>query len=171
MKFFIYVITCLLIIAFLGLFIVKKPNGETWLTINDLLPDKIIIADKIEPISEQLSAVYQRITASTNHQSDDVKIYRWQDKNGHWGYSDQPNSSTENEEVRFYPDDVIVLPALSSSENNLSGSKKTEHTIQETSLTPSTNKVLELYKDANNVQNLINERQQNLSEAIKNNTN
>lgn len=171
MKFFVYVITCLVIIAFLGLFIVKKPNGETWLTINDLLSDKIIIADKIEPIREQFSALYQRIIVSTNHQSDDVKIYRWQDKNGHWSYSDHPSSLTENEEVQLDPDDVIVLPALTSPEHNSSSSKNTEHTVQEASLTPSTNKVLELYKDANNVQKLINERQQNLSDTIKNNTN
>ncbi len=175
MKFFVYLISFILILALMGLFVLKKPTGQAWLTIDDVLPKTLMIDKEIKSITDKLSIAYENITTnkdSLTEQSNEVKIYRWKDSNGNWVYSDKLKNSVESEEVLLDPNDVIVLPAFEVSTNNSPNSYSPQkgNKASPSSLTAPPSKVLNLYKDANNVQKLMDERQHNISKAIKDST-
>lgn len=167
MKYFLYLMSGILIIALMGLFFLKKPDGKTWLTVNELVPNASVIERKVKYIKNKLLIAYQDIT-SEGDQNDKVTIYRWKDSQGNWSYSDAPQGTSESEEVLLNPNDIVVLPALKTSNNTAnSATLKTNEKPSAKSVTTSPSNVLNLYKDANNVQKLMDERQKNISKAIK----
>lgn len=178
MKFFVYLVSFILILALAGLFILKKPNGQAWFTVDDLLPKMIMIENKLESITDNFLVKYESFTKEVKEESSQVeqrselKIYRWKDNNGNWSYSDKPKASAENEEIFLDPNDVVVLPALKVDTKNLPNAKasKKDDKISPSPLTVLPSKALNLYKDANNVQKLMDERQKNISKAIKDST-
>ena len=175
MKFFIYLISFILALSLIGLFVLKKPNGQAWLTVDDFLPNTLILDREIESIATTFKATYENLMASGGNQIDqesEVKVYRWKDSNGNWSYSDKPRAFADSEEIFLDPNDVVVLPAFNAS---LVDSPKVKPSTKNGDLSPnssptSPSKVLDLYKDANNVQKLMDERQQNISKAIKDGT-
>lgn len=70
------------------------------------------------------------------------------------------------------PNDVVVLPPFKAASNDLPSLKSLikDDKLSPSPLTTSPNRILDLYKDANNVQKLMDERQQNISNAIKDST-
>lgn len=175
MKFFIYLISIILILSLMGLFILKKPNGQAWIVIGDFLPNTFIFDKEIESIADKFKVTYESFTASESNQvgqGSEVKVYRWKDSKGNWSYSDKPRESADSEEVFFDPKDIVVLPEFKATLNDFSKPAppiKKEKTLP-SSLTTSPSKVLDLYKDANNVQKLMDGREQSISEAIKDST-
>jgi hypothetical protein len=175
MKFFIYFISIIFTLSLVGLFVLKKPNGQAWLTVDDFLPNRFQFDKKIEYISDKLKVTYESFTVSEGNkvgQGSGLKVYRWKDSNGNWSYSDKPKESADSEEVFLDPNDVVVLPEFKASINNLSNSSppiKTEKTSP-SPLTISPSKVLDLHNDAKNVQKLMDDREQSLSKAIKDST-
>mgnify|MGYP006086228823 CR=1 FL=1 len=158
-----------MILALMGLFVFKQPNGQSWLTVDDFLPNTLAMDKHIKSAKNKLSMIYDNFNVKNDSQ---VKIYRWKDSNGNWSYSDEPIASIESEEVVFDPKDIVVLPALDVATNDLSNSTLIEKhdNVSPNPLTTTPSKVLELYKNANNVQKLMDERQQKISKAIKDNT-
>jgi hypothetical protein len=170
MKLFVYLLSVVVIIALAGLFVIKQPNGQPWLSANEFKPNTQAITEKINTITSKLKKVFESDIAKKDGA---VKVYRWKDSKGNWNYSDTDNA-TNSEEVLYDPKDIIVLPALkppSPDLTNLTDStthkKNTNADPAPETLIPSPNKVLELYKDAKNVQSLIDSRQDKLSQAIK----
>jgi len=175
MKFFVYLISFILTLALMGLFVLKGPEGQPWLTVDDLLPKTLMIDKEIESIADKFLVTYENFTVEGNsqiEQGSDIKVYRWKDSSGNWSYSDKPKASADSEEVFLNPNDVVVLPAfdVSSSDFPNSNSLKKGDKPSSSPLTTSPSKVLDLYKDANNVQKLMDERQQNISKTIKDST-
>ena len=157
-----------MILALMGLFVFKQPNGQSWLTVDDFFPNTLVMEKYIKSIKNKISMLYENFNVKNDGQ---VKIYRWKDSNGNWRYSDKP-IAIESEEVVFDPKDIVVLPALDVATNDLSKPALIEKqdNVSKNPLTTTPSKVLELYKNANNVQKLMDERQQNISKAIKDNT-
>lgn len=165
MKFFAYLMTVILIIALAGLFIFKKPNGQAWLSVNNLLPTTQVIKAKIDLAGNEIQ---QLLNSASPEKESNVKVYRWKDSNGNWSYSDKPNASTSSEAVFFDAKDIVVLPTIKTPDVDLPNiDEKPDNGAPKTLMTTPT-KVLELYKDANNVQKLMDAREDKLSDAIKN---
>lgn len=170
MKVFVYLISIIAIIALAGLFVFKQPNGQAWLSLDGFLPDTQVINEKINLVTKKVHKIFDNNKAEINNK---VKVYRWKDSNGNWSYSDNPDASMENEEMLFDPKNIVVLPAfdvptVNSSDTN---SKEKHDNVSPNTLMTSPRKVLELYKDANNVQQLMDDRQKKVSKAIKDNNN
>lgn len=166
MKFFVYLISIISIIALAGLFVFKQPNDQAWLSLDGFLPNTQIINEKIYLVTNKAHEIFKNSKPETDNK---VKVYRWKDSNGNWSYSDTPKASIKNEEIQFDQKNIVVLPAfdvstVNSSNNN---SKEKHGNVSSDTLMTSPSKVLELYKDANNVQKLMDERQQKVSKAIK----
>lgn len=169
MKFFVYLASILLIIALAGLFVLKKPNGQTWLSAESFLPTTQLIKEKVNTAKSHLQSMLKTDTLESEAST---PIYRWKDSNGDWNYSDKPSSTIPSEEVFLDSKDVIVLPAfdVSSVKSNTVNSKNKADNSPSNTLVPTPSKVLDLYKDANNVQKLMDTREQEISKAIKENT-
>jgi hypothetical protein len=74
MKFFVYLISIIAIIALAGLFVFKQPNGQAWLSLDDLLPNTQIINEKIDIVTKKVSEVFDNNQAEIDNK---VKVYRW----------------------------------------------------------------------------------------------
>jgi hypothetical protein len=166
MKLFVYLLPIILIIAVAGLFFLKQPNGQAWLSVDDFVSNTQIISEKINLATNKLNAVFEKPISKNDGT---IKVYRWKDSNGHWSYSDKPKASIESEEILFDQKNSVVLPVFSLptvDTLNSNPKEKFDSSAPNTSLN-TTSKVLELYKEAKNVQKLMDARQKNVSEAIK----
>lgn len=164
MKFFVYLLSVIVIIALMGLFVLKKPDGQAWLSLDVLSINTLAIEKKVKSLTNKLLVSYENNAKEDDSQ---VKIYRWKDSKGNWSYSDNPQSAKQSEEVFLDPKAIIVLPALELSTNDSPNSIKKYDKISPSTESTAPNKVLSIYKDANNVQEIMNERQQTISKAIK----
>lgn len=167
MKFFTYLLSIISIIALTGLFIFKQPNGQAWLSVNSFIPNTQRMDEAINLARKKLHQLFE---SDLSENEGAIKVYRWKDSNGHWNYSDNPKVSTKNEEVFFNPKDILVLPTFNTPSVDLSNSKEKYDNTEPKALGTSPSKVLELYQDVNNVQKLMDARQDNISKAIKENT-
>lgn len=162
MKFFVYLISFIAIMALMGLFIFKQPNGQPWLSVDKLLPNTPAIEKNISAITSKIKT----ISLSTDiEDSSHVNVYRWQDVNGNWSYSDKPNAAFDSEKLSLNPDEILVLPSFEPPKNDVAKPISDE----KRSLSPKTSppsKVMELYKNANNVQKIMDGREQQISKAI-----
>jgi hypothetical protein len=170
MKFFFYLTSIIIIVALMGLFVLKKPDGQPWFTVEGLLPKKVTIESNISDMKEKLLVTYEKLSLPDDSkltQGRDVKIYRWKDSNGDWSYSDKPKVSAENEAVFLDPNDVIVVPAFKAASNTLPQAKSAtkEDNATPSLLTTSPSNILNLYEDANNVQKLMDTRQNTIEKA------
>lgn len=167
MKFFIYLLSILSIIALAGLFVFKQPNGQSWLSVDSFIPNTEKMNEIINFANNKVQQVFKNDSPENNST---VKVYRWKDSNGQWYYSDKPKASTKSEEVIFDSKDIIVLPAFDEPLSGSTNPKEKQDKASSKVLIPSPSKVLDLYQDANNVQKLMDSRQQNISKVIKDST-
>ncbi len=169
MKFFVYLTSIISIIALTGLFVFKQPNGQPWLSLDGFLPNGQVMDEKINSVTSKLKQVFEKYALEKEN---NVKVYRWKDSNGHWSYSDKPQAPFESEEILFNPKDIIVLPAFDAPtiDSSKLNSKEKHDNVSPNSVITTPSKVLDLYKDANNVQKLMNARQQKVSKAIEDST-
>ena len=176
MKNFIYLLSCILILAIAGLFVLKNPSGKAWLTTNDLLPNTVLVEQKVKSITEQVLAAYDNLSITENSQKSELKIYRWKDSSGNWHYSDTPQLSGNSEEVQFDANDITVLPAFEAAENktintNVNNSVNNSVNTRANTAAPNTpNKIVNLYQDAKSVQKLMDNRAENIAKTVENNT-
>lgn len=163
MKLFTYLFSITAIVALAGLFIFKQPNGKTWLSIKSFIPDTQVIGGKIDILTFKFHELFNSDENST------VEVYRWRDSKGNWNYSDKPQafSDTESEKVSFDSKNITVLPAIEvpSINSPIPITKEDEVSSNSVIVTPS--KVTKLYKDANNIQNIMDAREASISKSLK----
>lgn len=73
----------IVILACAGLFFIKEPDGKPLLTIDELMADLSpanLIPDAVKSAAEPSAPAL-------------TKVYRWQDENGVWQFSDNPNDA------------------------------------------------------------------------------
>ncbi len=161
----------LLVIGLAGMFVLKTPDGKPWLSIEQLLPD----TSSLSEISKNLSALtkgdHSKDSDQTSSTTDnDSGIYRWKDANGQWQYSDKPqHEQAEQVDVsgNLNSDLVAKLKPRESVENNENTSTENtpSNSILPASLSPE--KVSKLMEDTKNIQQLMDDRQSQLNQQIK----
>ena len=169
MKFFVYLISVILIVALIGLFFLKKPDGQPWLSPAEITLSSVTINEAIDAFVDNALTTYKDITNQNElkiEQNDDVKIYRWKDSKGHWNYSDKPRLSAESEQVLIEPSNIITLPPIKAIATESLEPRKKDNKPLPSPLTISPAKVLDLYKDAKNVQKVADERQTHINKTI-----
>ena len=165
MKLIVKFFAALLVLGIGGLFILKKPDGTPWLSLDQILPQV------------SLSSVKQTVTDALPEQviggqDDQVTVYKWRDSEGNWQFSDTPPDGATAEQVLVDTNvNRDLVPELRESPITTttdSGGKAIF--IKDSSLpTPTTlapDKLTKLIEDANNVQQLMDNRQQQLDEAL-----
>ena len=132
MKYFTYLAISVMVIALISLFYLKKPNGQPWLTSSLIKNESFSIKDKVvalssntfEQLTLELKKVGDKITSSPLASDSQSKIYKWQDEQGQWHFSDVPNKNGKSIEVHLDPADINVVVAEDTA--ILSGSAKSE---------------------------------------------
>ncbi len=163
MKLFTYLLSITAIVALAGLFIFKQPNGKTWLSMKSFIPDTQVISEKIDTLSFELNELFK----NDENKNSTVEVYRWRDSNGNWSYSDKPQTSSESEKVSFDSKNITVLPKVEVPSNNSPAYIIKDKGASSNTLIATPSKVIKLYEDANNIQNLMDTRQQSIAQSLE----
>lgn len=149
---------CLLgVLGFAGLFVMKNPDGQAWLSPEDFLPD--ISLNNI--LSKNPFATVSNSTDSA------VAVYRWRNAEGQWEFSDVPPEDQEAEEITLNSNanrDLYTTPEKAfEPEKMVEGSSIADH-LSPTTVSPV--KIATLVSDAEGVQKLLDDRKQNMDETL-----
>lgn len=173
MNLMLKLICFVFVLGFAGLFVLKKPDGTPWLSTSDLMPDtKNLSADAMSLLN---AAKKQTTTDSTataaNTMSSNSGVYRWKDEHGQWQFSDTPPAHIQAEMMQVTGDlnkDIAekYTPPEKQEEASIDApATATESSVLPTSLSPE--KVSKLIKDANNIQQLMDDRGSQIESQLK----
>ena len=161
MKLIVKFFMILFVLGFGGLFILKKPDGTPWLSMADLIPTKDDLSGALD------QAIPDQIIGGS---SDSVSVYKWKDAEGNWQFSDTPPDNQTAEQVLVSTNlNRDLVPELKISEPKKPASGGNATLIKKGGISPTTvspDKVTELIKDAKNVQNLMDQRQEQLDRQL-----
>ena len=157
MKRPIFIMLALLIIAFAGPMLIKKPNGTPFM--------------EFPFVEGSLESIRDSSNSSSNQ-----SFYKWQDDDGTWHYSDNPpegkviETITVNTNTNLIQGLRIEKNEIISTTNDVDVKKDVE--IEETSgiplpMTVPIEKVTEMLDDANNIQNLLDGRSKKIEQATQ----
>jgi hypothetical protein len=153
MKLIIKFFSFLLVLGLAGLFVIKKPDGTPWLSLDDFIPNISV------------GSVKDSLPGSST-----VDVYRWKDAEGNWQYSDTPPANLQTEQLTINTEgnkDIAPLPPeITVAESKPKSGKAL--LIKDSSVSPTTvpvDQIPKLINDAENIQKLMNDRQKQL-EAI-----
>ncbi|KKK73432.1 hypothetical protein LCGC14_2893900, partial [marine sediment metagenome] len=102
MKYFSYLAIMVLLISVAGLCYLQRPDGQAWLTSDEITRQSSdTLARAVKVISETSQKVVESMTADSS--SEAIVIYKWQDKQGQWHYSDRPNPDGKSQQMLLDP--------------------------------------------------------------------
>ena len=175
MKYFAYLAIMVLLISVAALFYLQRPDGQTWLTSDGIsskskqLTEQMVAlsSDTLAMAATLVSETSQKVVESITNESSvaTTVIYKWQDQQGQWHYSDQPNPEGTSEKVILDPRDITVVAAEDTS--ILKGTSKTTNM----SLMPNSGSVYDpvvmkkLFEDAEQVKEQLEQRTKSLDET------
>lgn len=105
MKLFIKLLSLILILGLSGPFFLHRPDGRPWLNYRDFLPDLSAMGRKTRNLAKDLKDLggsdfdqepsirtSDKLTAPLpdTHEPNGEGLYRWQDADGRWRFSDHP---------------------------------------------------------------------------------
>ncbi|MFT6387778.1 MAG: hypothetical protein ACJAUP_001150 [Cellvibrionaceae bacterium] len=162
-KFFCF----LLVLGLAGLFVLKKPDGTPWLSVDDLIPDTSLIKRSVsDAMSDQFVG-----GSDGNFLDEKVSVYKWKDADGNWQFSDTPPENVIAQQILVGTNvnrDLAPLPASPLAPREQPENRKTIP-IKDGGFSPTTiapNKVSKLVGDAKGVQKLVDDRQKKLDAAL-----
>ncbi len=168
MKYFAYLTVMILLFSVVALFYLKRPDGQTWLTTEQVttksgaLKEQVValsndaLDQAVKLVTDTSSKVVAKVTSEPI--ASPTTIYKWQDDSGQWHYSDKPNPNGESQQIILDPNDVTVVAAEDTS--ILKGSAKSGGI----SLSPTTTSaydpmvIKKLFDDAEQVKSQLEQR-------------
>lgn len=170
-KFFCF----LLILGLAGLFVLKKPNGSPWLSIDDFIPNTQGISKSITSLlNSAKNTPTNNTTETSNTQAiSDSGVYRWKDANGQWQFSDTPPEGTQAEAMHVSGNlnsdlaEEYVPPKEEEEDNTvISTTDPTAgNSLLPASLSP--DKISTLMKDTQNIQKIMDDRTSQIEKQLQ----
>lgn len=161
----------ILVIGFAGLFVLKKPDGTPWLSLDEFMPDTKGITSSTNDIVSKAKGMLDNDQPTTTANTSGG-VYRWKDKNGQWQFSDQPPTANIAAEKIDVSGDLNrdIAEKFTPPETKPSATTASTANTPGTNVIPSTlspEKVEKLMQDANNIQNLMDNRQKKLEKQLQ----
>ena len=157
MKLFIKFMCFLAVLALIGPFILKTPDGRPLLSLHQVLPD---MAFRMPSLPS-----WESIPDELGEHAGETKVYRWTAGDGSLQFSNMEPENTEYEVVWIDPDTNLIQ---SLSANTPTLSQLPAQDSQESTINPfpvlsiSPEQLEKLHEDVKNVQNLMDERNKSL---------
>ncbi|OHU94725.1 hypothetical protein BIW53_14270 [Pseudoalteromonas byunsanensis] len=158
----------IMLIGLGSLFVLKRPDGKPWLSLGSIAQKtKESTSNAFDDAKSTFSNSLEHL-AEPSTDTPSGSIYKWQDANGNWVYSDQPNpkgkSQTHLLDIskinRMAAEDTAILKDLAAQKAQIEAKLKAP-----SALTPSD--VKQLMQDAQNIQKLMDERTKKIDQAIE----
>jgi hypothetical protein len=151
MKLFIKLMLFALVLSYASLFIIKKPDGTPIRTLDSLVPT-FDFSDTKTKVSESVNSVVAVISniseeagkigsASTSVSTMEVEIqareiYRWQDEQGTWHYTDTPPPGVDAQIMALEAPTVMNLYSATDEEPEINEQNAAVTAENQTSLIP-----------------------------------
>lgn len=148
----------LLLLGLVGLFVIKRPGGETFLSLDDFKPE-ISVADSVDRLWGEEQA--ERASGQP------VQVYKWQDENGIWQFSNRAEDAAGAETMEL--DGVInTMPAVAMPEPATAAKpEKSAATSMPSLTTVPLSDAIETINQAKQLQQTIDDRKSELDKAIQ----
>ena len=169
MKLYLKFLIFIVVLACAGPFLLKRSDGRPWMTASDLkapdlaMPDTSPLTDEIEKLSDP---------APEDAASDHTTVYKWQDENGGWHFSNRADPTHPGEAVKINtntntvqmptPEKHTVDPRPYHSRNIITR----ETTALDTDASPY-GQLPNLINKAKNVGNLLDQHQQQQERILR----
>ena len=136
----------LLVAGFIGLFLIEGPNGEPIMSLDDFKPET--------------PEVMELPRAPT-------KVYKWQDENGAWQFSDKPVDAEGAEEMEL-DGDINIVPGFKAPRKTVVNEEKTRPNIPSGLTSVSPEKISEMMDTVNNLQETVDQRKADVDKVGNN---
>jgi hypothetical protein len=163
-KFFCFV----LVAGLAGMFVLKKPDGSTWLSADDFIPDTSAITSDVKTLLNKAKNASPTNDSAKENAQNDSGIYRWKDASGQWQYSDTAPVHQQAEAIHVSGNlnsDLVEKFTPPAPESTATPSADNGNSILPATLSP--DKISTLIKDANNVQKLMDGRGDQLEKQLQ----
>ena len=169
MKLVIKVLLLILVIGVSGLFVLKRPDGEPWLRLEEFGIDVAIARKAIERLISSSSQQGEKDLRSNDSKSKSIKVYKWRDAEGSWQYSDKPPADQDElaVETMMINSNTNIVPARKLSkpvEKKPSNPVELEQDEVPLPLSASPYQIKEIVEDAKKIQQLSDQRAESLRE-------
>ncbi|WP_404341480.1 DUF4124 domain-containing protein [Pseudoalteromonas mariniglutinosa] len=173
MKRFCYFAITLLLFSVVLLFYIKRPDGQAYINSNDVshAAEQAMYKlkqDAREGIEQSKQAISNQLANFTTPSETVTQVYKWQDEHGQWHYSDIPSEQYHTILVTLDEKDMTVLPALSADERIASQTPAEVKRSDSTLGVYDPRSVQQLYENAENVKELMEQRQKQLKQPLDN---
>jgi len=170
MKLFVKVMLLVLILGATGPFFLKKPDGDPWMSIDDVLPNSVSLTNQWGHFRTWLKALSSELGQQLgNEQMGKTQVYRWQAADGSWRFSDKPPQGVGPqggvETIFLDPNTNIIegLPSEPAAEASAEAGAANENPgFIPLPMTVSPVQAQKMMDDARNIQTLMDERSQAL---------
>lgn len=169
MKWIIKLLSLILVVGVTGLFILKRPDGKPWLTLEEFGFDIALVGKTFQSLLSSLSQQSETALSGNDHQPKTIMVYKWRDVEGNWQYSDKPPTDRDELVVETLKinSNTNIVPARKTSElveKKPSNSVELEQDKVPLPLSASPAQIKELVEETKKVQQLSNQRQELLDE-------
>lgn len=161
MKLFIKVMLLALMLALVGPFYLKAPDGRPLLTYEDVKPDFMVnLGGWWKDVKQEAGK------AVGNEHAGETLVYKWRDAEGVWQMSDSPPAGGAGYDTLWVDPDANLIKGLPREELEQAAKEEPASTPAVNvplPLTVSPEQVSKLLEDAKNVQRLMDQRSKELN--------
>ncbi|QTL36237.1 DUF4124 domain-containing protein [Pseudoalteromonas viridis] len=166
MKYASYLLIMVMLVGVASLFVLKRPDGRTWLSLDDILGKAQTQAQQVLSESkQQLDKAVDMVSSKDEQtaQEKPAKIYKWQDAQGNWHYSDRPNARGQSEEMTLDPSKITIMAAENTEIlKQLKEQQDAGRIPKDLPANMSPTDIKKLVQDAQNIEKLMQERSKKL---------
>ncbi len=161
-KFKMIMMVVMLLVLGVGLpMLLPGPNGKPMMSWRDWVPDTNgldTVVGEIKEIAYSANEIVEK-SAGVNAGLERPKLYKWQDEQGTWHFSDQPSETANNQVVEALPQtkNTMAPPPEIDFGREEGQSSSTNTTIPLPMTVPAAN-IPKLIEDAKNLQKLADKR-------------
>jgi hypothetical protein len=164
---------CFVLVAGLaGLFVLKKPDGSPWLSVDAFMSDTQTIGSNMRDLMNKVKNTTANSEENTsNNNNRNKSIYRWKDVKGQWQFSDIPPTDQVAETILVSGNlnkdiaEKYTPPEEKTVETNNNEDDQSQNAnIMPTTLSPE--KISKLINDTKNIQKLMDDRSTQLNKQL-----
>jgi len=164
-----YMMIMVMLIGVASLFVIKRPDGQPYLSIdaifNKVENDTQSLLDESKRHLNKAVDYAKQATTDESQTTKQPTIYKWQDENGNWIYSDQPNPKGNSQTHQLDPSKVTIMAAEDTSILYKDKQAAESESLKANAMNPQD--VKELMKNTKNIQKLMDDRQKQLDAVIE----
>jgi len=161
----------------ISLFFISKPDGQKILTTTAIQQDVIHVVEQIKNQITRLNldtfSDISVFTDNNNSETESATLYRWQDKQGQWHFSDDINKAQGTntaiaETIIITANTSLATPQSQTAAPAVNNSQPAPQSVSNSMPAQPLTNALDILQDSKNIQTLMDKHDKQFDNAIKN---